>query len=121
MQKSDLLVIYIYQLMSALRKGKSSTISETDVFTLLGMADKWQPSLSVKALLAAFSGRSPEALLLFALVLAQQALERDSEGLADKATRLLLAAVDEIPALQSPALVDILQKLQALQRAPISA
>ena len=43
MQKSDLLVIYIYQLMSDLRKGKSSTISETDVFILLEMSEQWCP------------------------------------------------------------------------------
>ena len=121
MKKSDLLVIYIYQLMSDLRKGKSSTISETDVFILLEMSEQWCPRLSVQEILGVFSNRSSEALLLFALVLAQQALHGGSGLVAEKARALLLVAVDEMPALQNTAVLEVLQQLQHLQPASLSA
>lgn len=121
MKKTDLLVLYIYQLSQALRKGKHSTISERDIFSLLGIREEASHDLSDQALRLVVGEFSAEAHLLFSLSISQQAMRNQSIPLAKKATYMLLRSVNELPSLQSPALVEILQKLNGIQKSQISA
>ena len=79
------------------------------------------PQLSFPSQFRPIKGGSPESNYLLALVMAQKALGSKCEKTAQKAIHFLLLSTDEIPHLQSNALVEILQNMIALQAHRFSA
>ena len=111
MRRSDILLIYIHKMSASLRKGRPSAISENDISALVGIDIAVTQQLSAGALSMSTVSLDAEQVFLMGLAFAQQAYLQDQKEPAEKAILLLLAATESMPALEGPALVEILRGL----------
>ena len=121
MQRSDIILIYIHKLTMSLRKGNPSTISRNELCKLAGLEIGSDTHQSQSLIYRKGLGFPPVRQFLLGLIFAQSALVSKSGKCAKRALSLLLAAAEEMPSLESPALVDILQFMLPLRNNRVSA